>query len=150
MQQPIAPTPQRLDGVQEMEEEGIVNRLQRQIEMLLAKYKARSPRLPGLEHLSANICWSLYCITEVKAVHLTVNVNVNAACYTYRKVQVLGVEFWVLGSRHGWAGPGGARGGARREPEGRGGDRHDDGVGVRALAHQEGAGGHARGIGCGP
>ena len=31
--------------VQEMEEEGIVNRLQRQIEMLLSKYKARIPGL---------------------------------------------------------------------------------------------------------
>ena len=43
----------KIAGCQEMEEEGIVNRLQRQIETLLAKYKARHtihgtlPCLPG-------------------------------------------------------------------------------------------------------
>ena len=45
-----------------MEEEGIVNRLQRQIEMLLAKYKASGPRLTGLVHLSANAASSLHIL----------------------------------------------------------------------------------------
>ncbi len=37
----------KLEQQMEMEEEGIVNRLQRQIETLLAKYKARAPRRPA-------------------------------------------------------------------------------------------------------
>ena len=47
-----------------MEEEGIVNRLQRQIEMLLAKYKASGPRVTGLVHLSAKVASSLLLILQ--------------------------------------------------------------------------------------
>lgn len=51
---------QPLGAAQEMEEEGIVNRLQRQIEMLLAKYKASGPHLTRLVHLSASATLALH------------------------------------------------------------------------------------------
>ncbi len=74
----------KIAGYQEMEEEGIVNRLQRQIETLLAKYKARHTIrgmllcLPGCSRGSRHATFAACVVAKALPRWILENVHTSA------------------------------------------------------------------------